>query len=165
MIPSTAWIRYLVVFALVGLVSSALILFYQLRITDCSGYGYGPDTYLAQCAAKPYGDYEHGALGLQIDAEAIRHLERAQVVILGHSHAMVGFSTPATQNYFRDRNVAIYNASLSAAYSGFFDFLLSRVRLNPKIVLIDAAPFFVRDMSAAARFMLTVPRWLLWNIG
>jgi hypothetical protein len=157
MFPPASWTKYLVVFALAAALGSVLILFYQLRITNCSGYGYGPDTYLAQCSSKTYGDYEHGALGLQIDSQAIHHLEQAQVVILGHSHAMVAFSTSATQQYFRDRNVAIYNAALSAAYSAFFDFFLARVRLNAKVVLIDVAPFFIHEMSAAGRFIVDHP--------
>jgi hypothetical protein len=131
------------------------MLFYQLRITDCAGYGYGPDTYLAQCASKTYGDYEHGALGLQIDSEAIQHLERAQIVVLGHSHAMVAFSTAPTRQYFRRKGIGFYNAALSGEYSAFFDFFLARVRLDASIVVIDVAPFFFGDnMSPAGRFIV-----------
>ena len=153
-----AWFKYLVAFAVVTIVMFVTILFLQLRITGCSGYGYGPDVYLAQCASKPYGDYEHGVFGLQIDKRAIDNLERADVVILGHSHAMVGFSTLPTRVFVDSRRIRFYNASVSGEYGGFFDFVLSRVTLRAKVVVIDVAPFFAADiMSAAGKFIVEHP--------
>jgi len=157
-LPATTWSRYLTVSVVVGIVGFVLILFYQLRIAGCAGYGYGPDTYLAQCALKTYGDYEQGVLGLQIDGRAIDHLERAEVVILGHSHSMVGFSAPPTREYFKTRGIRFYNASVAGGYGGFFDFFLSRVPLPAKVLVIDVAPFFTGDvMSAAGRFIVENP--------
>jgi hypothetical protein len=156
--PAAVWVKYLTVFVVVGIAGFILILSYQLRIIGCSGYGYGPDAYLAQCALKTYGDYEHGALGLQIDKRAIDHLERAQVVILGHSHAMVGFSAPPTRQYFATKGIQFYNASLSGEYGGFFDFFLARVRLRASVLVIDVAPFFTGDiMSPTGQFIVEHP--------
>src|SRR4051794_462984 len=124
--PTSAWIKFLSLFLAVGVFGALLVLFYHLRLLGCSAYGYGPEVYLAQCAAKNYGDYEHGALGLQLEVRAIEHLERAQVVFLGHSHERVGFSAPPPRRYFETAALRFYNASLSGEYGGFFDFFLSR---------------------------------------
>lgn len=155
---AAAWLKFLGVFAIVAVVGSLLVSFYQLRIAGCAGYGYGPDTYMAQCSSPNYGDYEHGALGLQIDRRATEYLERAQVVILGHSHAMVGFSAPPTARFFESRNVRFYNASLSGEYGGFFDFFLTKVHLQARVVVIDVAPFFTGDiMSKTGLFIVEHP--------
>ncbi len=157
-VPMKAWFKYLVVFGLVTIIMLVIILFLQLRITGCSGYGYGPNVYLAQCASKPYGDYEHGVFGLQIDKRAIDNLERAEVVVLGHSHAMIGFSTLPTRVFVDSRKIRFYNASLSGEYGSFFDFVLSRIHLTAKVVVIDVAPFFAADiMSAAGKFIVDNP--------
>jgi len=153
-----AWIKYLVTFAVVTIVGSMAILLFEVRITGCSGYGYGSDVYLGQCASKAYGDYEHGVFGLQIDKRAIDSLERAELVILGHSHAMVGFSTLPTRQFFDGRRIRFYNASVSGEYGPFFDFVLSRLHLNAKVMVIDVAPFFAGDlMSAAGKFIVENP--------
>lgn len=158
-ILSADWRRFLMVLAIVGLGVPFLALFYQLRITDCAGYGYEADTYLAQCASKSYGDFEHGLLALQMNAKVIDHLQRAQVVVLGHSHSMVAFSTVSTRQYFRQTGIKFFNAALSGENSTFFDFLFSRVRLGAKVIIIDISPFFVNDgnMSSVGRFIVESP--------
>src|ERR1700730_17408435 len=123
---TSAWARYLVAFAVAAAIGCPITLFYELRITNCSGYGYKADAYLSQCSSKTYGDYEHGGLGLQIERAATNHLHAAQVVVLGHSHAMIAFSTLPTQQFFHKKGITFYNASLSAEFSGFYDFLLER---------------------------------------
>lgn len=157
-VRSTSWARYLGIFALVASVGAGLLLVLQLRITSCSGYGYGPDAYLAQCAAPEYGDYEHGALGLLVEGKAIDHLQRAQVIVLGHSHALVGFSTPSTGRYFGAKGIPFYNASLSGEYSRFYDFLLPKLRLNAKVIVIDVALLLGGEhISSTGRFIIEQP--------
>ena len=152
-----SWIKYLVTLIFFATINSLLVLFYQLRITGCSGYGYEPEAYLAQCASKTYGDYEHGALALKIENRAIDYLERAQVVVLGDSHAMVAFSGTPTREYFSSRGMRFYNAALSGEISGFFEFFLSTVRLRAKVIVIDVDPFFLAGMSQAGRFIVEQP--------
>ena len=149
------WIKYLGTMAVVTIAVLVAILFWRTRIIGCSGYGYGPDMYLAQCGSKTYGDYEHGVFGLQIDKRAINNLEDAEVVILGHSHAMVGFSTASTRQFVDKMRIKVYNASVSGEYGGFFDFVLPQLDLHAKVVVIDVAPFFASDlMSAAGKFIV-----------
>jgi hypothetical protein len=113
---------------------------------------------LGQCASKDYGDYEHGALGLLIEDKAVDHLERAQIIVLGHSHAMVGFSTSATRLYFETKGIQFYNASLSGEYSRFYDFLLPKLQLKPKVLVIDIALFFRGEqLSSTGRFIVEQP--------
>jgi hypothetical protein len=155
---TSAWARYLVAFTVAAAIGCPITLFYELRITNCSGYGYTADAYLAQCSSKTYGDYEHGGLGLQIERAATNHLHAAQVVVIGHSHAMNAFSTLPTQQYFHEKGITLYNASFSAEFSGFYDFLLERLPLKAKVLVIDVAPFFMGEtMSSAARFIVEHP--------
>lgn len=157
----SALTRFLVGFGSTAVVVLSIVLVFQLRIVGCMGYGYGAGMFLASCSSPTYGDYEHGAFAVPTEATAVHQAEAAKVVIFGHSHSQVAFSTEATRWYFANRNTSYYILAFSGASSSFYDLLLNRLRIKPKVIVIDVAPFFTGSgpdtMSTAGRFIAEHP--------
>lgn len=153
--------RFLVGFGTTAMVVFAILLFFQSRITGCVGYGYSAGTFLASCSSPTYGDYEHAAFAVPTEGAAARQAETAQVVIFGHSHSQVAFSAEPTRRYFARRGASYYLLAFSGEFSSFYDFLLKRLRIRPKVVVIDVSPFFTGSelemMSTAGRFVAEHP--------
>src|SRR5262245_22190797 len=99
----SALIRFLVGFGSTTVVVLSIVSIFQLRIVGCTGYGYGVGMFLAACSSPTYGDYEHGAFAVPTETAAVHQAEAAKVVIFGHSHSQVAFSTEATRRYFANR--------------------------------------------------------------
>jgi hypothetical protein len=153
--------RFLVGFGSTAIVVFAILLIFQSRITGCVGYGYSAGTFLASCLSPTYGDYEHAAFAVPTEASAAHQAETAQVVIFGHSHSQVAFSADPTRRYFTGRGASYYLLAFSGEFSSFYDFLLQRLRLRPKVLVIDVSPFFTGSglemMSTAGRFVAEHP--------
>ncbi len=67
----------------------------------CDARGYNDDRYLAFCD-NSYGAYDAG--GIYLDLESVqKSIRAADVVILGNSRAVFGFSTEATDRFSRGR--------------------------------------------------------------
>ena len=71
----------------------------------------------------------------------MRAAAAADVLVLGYSHAHVGFSTAATRQQARGAGAALYNLSVFGMNSRYYE--LPRIGARPKLVAIDADPFFV----------------------
>ena len=99
--------RYLTIFALtaftagLGLYFGKPIVFGTGKIAGCHANHYSDDTYLAYCAAKGYGDYEHGAFYFDMEPAAHEALNRTEVVFLGNSISQFAFSTKSASEIFR----------------------------------------------------------------
>jgi hypothetical protein len=154
-----AMVRFLINFGISAVVMLAIIWAFQLRIVGCMGYGYRPGIFMASCSSPTYGDYEHGAFAVPTEPEAARRAEAAQVVILGHSHSQVAFSSEATRRYFADRGISYYVLAFSGEFASFYDFLLGKFQIKPKLIVIDVSPFFAASgtMSSAGRFIAEHP--------
>ena len=98
--------------------------------------------FLAYCSAPAFGDYEHAAYFLDLEPNATKHLEKAQVIFLG-SRAEMAFSTVATQDFFRAHPVPYY--VLGFGYDEKSEFALKVLRkFRPpiKLLVINTDPFF-----------------------
>jgi hypothetical protein len=106
---------------------------------------------MAYCTADEFADYEHGALYLGTEKRAVINLKNADVIIFGNSRAQVAFSTKAVNKYFNDREVSYY--LLGFGYdepSVFAKALISKLKLHPKLVIINTDPtFFSGSISLA----------------
>ena len=99
--------------------------------------------FLAYCSAPAFGDYEHAAHFLDLEPNATKHLEKAQVIFLGNSRAEMAFSTVATQDFFRAHPVPYY--VLGFGYDEKSEFALKVLRkFRPpiKLLVINTDPFF-----------------------
>jgi hypothetical protein len=147
---------YLAWLAFVGMVAA---LTYQLidwgiDVAGCKLHR-GPGTFLAYCGSTKYGDYEHGAYYFDLEPEAIENLKKAEVLFLGNSGAMFGFSTDEVRNYFNERSIPFY--LLGFAYgetSEFARILIEKFNLKPKVLVINANPFFTDGSSEVVSAIL-----------
>jgi hypothetical protein len=113
------------------------------KIAGCRANHYSDDTYLAYCATKGYGDYEHGAFFFDMEPAAHDALERTQVVFLGNSISQFAFSTKSAGEIFQARGIYYY--LLGFAYFENIDFaqaLVPRLPLHPRVAVLNADNYF-----------------------
>src|SRR5271168_1204522 len=77
-------------------------------IFSCQASGYGSDGYLGYCGATSYGDYDHGAIWFNLEPEASSAAANAQVLFIGNSRTVFGFSSKATDDWFSSRSKSYY---------------------------------------------------------
>jgi hypothetical protein len=149
--------RFLIDFILATTTGFLLLEGYsEISRLRCWSGGYRRDSYLGYCQSQQYGDYEHSALAFGLEPEAVRSFQQAQVLILGNSRAQFAFSTPATRNFFEKKEIRFYNAAFSAGDgSGFAGLLFARLSPQPKMLIINADPFFLDYYSRPAAAVLS----------
>jgi hypothetical protein len=131
----------------------------------CRSSGYEADEFLAYCRSKQYGDYEHGALyyGLESTGENIRN---AQVIFLGSSKTQAGFSSKAVRAYFGKRGIRFFVLGFGYAERSRFELaVLKRWAASPKVIVINADPFFSDTLSVPAQEALDGHFGFLWRLG
>lgn len=114
--------------------------------------------FLAYCSAPAFGDYEHAAYLLDLEPNATKHLEKAQVIFLGNSRAEMAFSTVATQDFFRAHPVPYY--VLGFGYDEKSEFALKVLRkFRPpiKLLVINTDPFFEPGLLSPAAKDVELP--------
>lgn len=111
----------------------------------CWSSEYGPAYYLQSCVNPGFVafDYQAGALYYGIEPGVHANIRRAQVIFLGSSKMQAAFSTDATLNYFAGQNVRFYLLGLGGPNLGGATLpIWKRVRPHPRLVVINADPFF-----------------------
>jgi hypothetical protein len=139
---SRQYAAYLCGALLLSLIPAVAVFFLNASIFGCTAHGYSPGTYLGDCSKPTYGEYERGAIFFNLEKKAVRALKASDVVYFGWSHGLVGLSTNATEKYFRANQIRYFNAGFSGEFSSFYDLLIPRLGLNPKVIIIDAQRFF-----------------------
>ncbi|MEQ1776589.1 MAG: hypothetical protein ABL891_22625, partial [Burkholderiales bacterium] len=141
--------RYLTILAFVFFSAGFIVYFGKPillgtgKIAGCRANHYSDDSYLAYCASKGYGDYEHGAFYFDMEPAARDALRRAAVVFLGNSIPQFAFSTTSTAEIFRTNGVRYY--LLGFAYFETVDFaqmLARRLPLRPRVAVLNADKYF-----------------------
>ena len=153
--------RYLIIFFAGGLIATLVVfivamvngnLAHNFWIFRCDASGYSDAHYLAYCADPAYGDYEHIALYGGLEPEAIRFLQKADVLLLGNSKARRAFDADAVSNFFNVQNTTFYNLGFGyGEYDLFPKKLITKYALKPKVVIINADYFFYNSLSIAAK--------------
>ena len=109
-------------------------------------------SYLAYCSDSRYGDYEHLAYALELVPAAVRSLKNAEVIILGNSRTQVAFSTPQVDNFFRARSISYHVLGFGYGETGeFAAYLFRKYHLTPRVLIINADPFFTEGLSTPAQ--------------
>ncbi len=148
-------ILYLVVLISVGLLTGAPLYFgsWASQVAPCRS-SQQPGAFLAYCDHPLYASYEHEAYGLGAEPEAVRAMQQARVVVLGDSREQFAFSTPQVDAFFKARNTPYHLLGFGYGESDVFPaYLFRRYKLAPAVVIINADPFFVHDLSPAAHQM------------
>jgi hypothetical protein len=115
------------------------------------------DRILAYCSAPEYGDYEHGALFYGLEAEMLENLRRADVVLLGDSEMMMAFSEDNVGRFFAQRGIRHFLLGFGyGEASGFALALMKKHSLAPKVLIVNANPFFHGFLSEPATQVMNV---------
>jgi hypothetical protein len=148
-------ILYLVVLIGVGLVSGAPLYFgsWASQVAACRSLQ-RPGVFLAYCEQPLYASYEHEAYAFGAEPEAVQAMKRARVVVLGDSREQFAFSTPQLDAFFQARGTPYHLLGFGYGESDVFPaYLFRRYRLAPAVVVINADPFFLHELSPAAHQM------------
>jgi len=132
-------------------VAALLALGYKLRtnsILACAASGYSSDDFLGYCNVTGYGDYDHGAFWYGLEPQATAHAAAADAVFLGSSRMQFGFSSPATADWFRARQLRHYLFGFSHTETvRFMAPLLERTPLKARAYVINVDRFFDARLS------------------
>ena len=140
---------------IVVVVTAAYI--YALRfhgIFACSAEGYTAESYLAECNAPSYGDYEYGAFWFDMEPQALSAAARADVLFLGDSRLQFAFSSAATSSWSQTRRTPYYLLGFPDGNMAFLQQLLDRIRPKAKVLVINVNTFFETDLSPFAKFVM-----------
>ncbi len=150
-------IRFFAVFFLAAAVSAfgGFVLHKAFAVGSCNQHGYTPDTFMGFCGSDKIGDYEHAVFVHDLEPEMTRHLQSAEVLFLGNSRALYAFSAQSIYDSFAARGAKYF--ILAFGYGEMSDFALTMMRrynLRPKVLIINADPFFFHwqsDQAVAAQ--------------
>ena len=118
---------------------------------DCEASGYSDDAFMGYCSNPAIGDYEHAAYWRGLEPRAVAALRRAEIVTLGDSKSQYAFSSDTMLAYLRGTGRPFYILGFGYGEPGAFPpRLLEKVGAKPKLVIINADPFFLDDLSVAA---------------
>jgi hypothetical protein len=119
---------------------------------QCQSNGYGDGSFLALCHNERYGDYEHGALYYGVEPGLRSSIRTADVIFLGNSMGQAAFSSKALRDYFDDRNIRFFVMGFGhGELSPFALAVWKKWRPSPKLLVINADPFFGDGISPPAR--------------
>ena len=105
--------------------------------------------FLAYCRDDHYGDFEHGAYLYALEPEAVAAATRASVIVVGDSRAQFAFSTETVRQYFDSRRIPYYLLGMGYASTSPFAYeMLRRHAVRPRLLIVNAEPFFTREMTA-----------------
>jgi len=119
---------------------------YKLRfdgIFACPASGYGSNAYLADCTARTYGDYDHGAFWFGLEPQAQRAAAEADVLLVGSSRLQLAMSGAAATAWFSESGIRYYLLGFSNSETvAFFAPLLSRIHPRASVYVINVDRFF-----------------------
>jgi len=164
-----SWKAYVAIFAATAFVSAvatpvAIMTFDNFA---CRTQPHGPDDFLAYCRSLRYGDYEHGALYYGLEPKARESIRAAQVLFLGSSRLQAAFAANATREYFRARGIRYFVMGFGYGdVSPFEQPVMERSGASPKVIVINADPFFVEAnrLSEPAKEAIEGGPKYLWRL-
>ena len=123
----------------------------QDGIFACRADGYRHGYYLANCNAADYGDYDHAAIWLGIEREAVQQAVDADVLFIGNSRLQFGFATQATRDWFSRVGRKFYLLGFSGGDGApFIAPLIKRIGPKARAYVVNVDRFFDDDISPPA---------------
>jgi hypothetical protein len=150
-IAGNRWL-YLVVFAAFAPLGALLLSLARSTIDniDCKSSKYHEGDFLAYCQSKQYGDYEHGALYYGLEPGIGDNIRGAKVIFLGSSMTQAAFSTKAVRAYFDKHDLPFFLMGFGYGEASPFALaLLKRWNASPKVLVINADPFFAAGQAVS----------------
>jgi ferredoxin len=123
------------------------------------------DDFLAYCRSVRYGDYEHGALYYGLEPKARESIRAAQVLFIGSSRIQAALAANAVREYFRARGIRYFVMGFGYGdVSAFGQPVMERSGASPKLIVINADPFFVPRLSEPAQEAIEGGPKYLWRL-
>ena len=167
MTSHVSWWKYLALLAIGMLVAFVIGTVGPMTVENlgCRSTGYDADHFLAYCDSPKYASYEHGAFLYGVEASAVINIRHADVLFLGNSKMQAAFSTKMATDYFNSMNVRYFLMGFGYAEESKYTFaILKRWNIAPKVLVINADPFFSEWLSPPAREALEGRAEYLWRL-
>jgi hypothetical protein len=163
------WKAYVAIFAATAFVSAVVTPVAIMTFDNfaCRTQPHGPDDFLAYCRSPRYGDYEHGALYYGLEPKARESIRAAQVLFLGSSRLQAAFAANAIREHFRARGIRYFVMGFGYGdVSPFEQPVMERSGASPKVIVINADPFFVEPnrLSGPAKEAIEGGSQYLWRL-
>jgi len=124
-------------------------------IFSCQASGYSANRYLSYCNATGYGDYDHGAIWLGLEPAASSAAANAQVLFLGSSHTVFGFSSRATDDWFSSNSRSYFLLGFTHYENYTFEVpLLHRLHARAKVYVINIDSFFEQSETGPGKTVM-----------
>jgi len=117
----------------------------------CSPGGYSDEFFLGTCADRGFGDYEHAALWLDKEPEAVANLKAADALFIGNSRAVIGFSAASFRQPFEQRGMKTFNAAINGEWDLFAKMMIQKLDLHPRLVVVNEDYFFFNSINLWGR--------------
>jgi hypothetical protein len=119
----------------------------------CNAYDRDPDDFMAFCNSPAQGDYDHAAYRYDLEPGMRAAVDSARVLFLGSSHIQVALSTAALRALERERpEVRPYLLGFgSFEQDRFSSAVLRKLNPSPRVIVVNADPFFADTESVDAR--------------
>ncbi len=121
----------------------------------CSPAGYSDEFFMGTCADRGFGDYEHAALWLGKEPEAVANVKAADALFLGNSRAVIGFSADSFRQPFEQRGLKTFNASINGEWDLFAKLVVQKLDLHPRVVVVNEDYFFFNSINLWGRRIIS----------
>jgi hypothetical protein len=146
----------LLALAMVAAAAGKLAMFNSV---GCDAFDHDRDDYMAYCNTAAHGHYDHAAFLFDLEPGVREHVDAANVLVLGSSRIQTALSTQAFLRFEREHpDARPYLMGFGDAEQDRFSAaVLRKLHPVPKVVVINADPFFDDSASAQAQFLLENP--------
>ena len=163
------WKAFVAIFAAMAFVSAVVTSMVMTTFDNfaCRTPSHDSDEFLAYCESAGYGDYEHGALYYGLEPKVRESIRTAQVLFLGSSRIQAALAANAAREYFRARGIRHFVMGFGGGDgSPFAQPVMERSRALPKVIVINADPFFVEPflISSPAKDAIEGGPIYLWRL-
>jgi hypothetical protein len=144
---------FILTFVLTGAVAFALLLPMKRVWTMSEGCRSTsiPATFLAYCQNPSFASYEHAAVFYGLEPAMVENLRRADVVFVGDSELLIGFSEANVEEFFARRGIRYFLLGFGYGESSeFASAVLKKYAIKPKVMVLNIDPFFRHFRSAPA---------------
>ena len=112
-------------------------------------------SFLAYCQNPSFASYEHAAVFYGLEPAMVENLRRADVVFVGDSELLIGFSEANVEAFFASRGIRYFLLGFGYGESSEFAFaVLKKYAIKPKVMVLNIDPFFRHFRSAPATDVL-----------
>ncbi len=120
-----------------------------------------PDYYLAHDRG---GHIDHHVLYFGLDPEAIEHLRRADVLLLGNSRLMFAARPGVLDPFFEARGLRYYVLGFGFREADRFPLaIIEKFDLRPRWVIVNADGFFLDELSEFAQAIMEETPFRAWQ--